>query len=959
MYRFGALCFFFLAGVRVYGNIFINEIHYDPPDLGFEAGSLREFVELVNGGDSPVFLAGYRFTRGIDYVFPEGIVLEPGEYLVVARTPSHPVWDLYSTQVVGPFEGKLSNEGERIRLEDPSGAAVEDFTYDDTFPWPAGADGYGPSLERLRHDLPAGDYHNWRASLTDNGTPGGLNSVNGTPPQPLIIRSRTIPEHPTSSDPVIVRVVFDSPAEIQSATLQYQPFKMKSSNYGSRMISQAKLLKVSESPIEATYETILPVFSSQTLVRYNCILKLLNGGVLFLPHRAEPRPFDSFFVYNHEIVSLLPVLWRFDPLFSTLTGASQKFSGVVIQPSSVEQAVAYDGAEILNSRNGNKVKFLKEKAYLNNRTLNLIPEMPQEGLTAGKSAPFREDLAFWYFNHMGVSAPQTHWLRVIYPGNPGTQTQQLGIEQINEDFLDRIGLSQEAYLFKRNYVSPYWEPHLNEELGNSILFDLESALRPNLPLQRRQIIEQSIDQDIFLAYSIVSMLLTNWDGYHNNHWMYKNLAPGTLWQIFPWDQDKAWGYTDTTPFYTEFPLTYPITGTSPGVTRSPGPILSPLHQDATFYGQFLFGLRRELDQSFTDNFLYPEIEQRRSLLLSDLTLLEGSIGKTRTDRRDQINNSYNTIRNYILARRDYLLGQLQSYDPSQKPPFLRKAAFARRNQVLVLFERPLLPDGALDVQHYWMTPGNLHPSQVTLYLPDQVLLEFENPFLQHTAYILRVEGVRDVETSAPLTPAQARRIEFSQPRVSITEIQYDNRGDDLEWIELHNTLDEVVDISGWMFTDDESYPPRGEGYGVFREGSVLDGGEYVVVNLWNKPDFWRWKMPPSVRILHPLVKEEGALSNGGDNLLLFDAEVGGQLVDGAFFANYPDLCTEGESLEKVDELFPWGDEDTVDLNFRKAAVPLGFSTEPNENGNPLSTRGSPGRRNGTEITTHIDDWIFY
>lgn len=955
---------FCLVGTRLFAQVLINEIHYDPPDLGFEAGSLREFVEIVNASDTTVFLAGHRFTRGIDYVFPDGVVLGPGEFLVVAKTPTHPIWDNFPARVVGPFDGKLSNDGERIRLEAPDGVAIEDFTYANSFPWPAGADGYGRSLERLRQDLPASDYHNWRASLTDNGTPGGINSVDGTPPQPLIVHTQTTPDHPTSSDPVTVRVVFDSPAEIQSATLQIQPFAMRAFNYGARIISRKRLEKVAETPNTVTFEVELPHFSSQELVRYNFALKLASGSALILPHRAEPRPYESFFVYNHEIVSRLPVLWRFDPKISSLTGAPQTFSGVVIQPSSSEEVVVFDGAEILSSRNGHKVKFLREKAFLDNRTLNLIPEKPPEGLTAGSCAPFREDLAFWYFNQLGVPAPRTTWLRVVYPGNPIIpanilQTQQLGIEQINEDFLDRIGLSQEAYLLKRNYVSPYWEPHLNEELGNSILFDLEAALRPNIPLQRRQVIERNLNQSVFLAYSIGSMLLTNWDGYHNNHWMYKNLAPGTLWQLFPWDQDKAWGYTDSAHFYTEFPLTYPITGQSSGVTRSPGPILSPLHQDATFYGQFLFGLRQELDRSFTTSLLYPEIEKRSDLLLSDLLLLEASIGKTRNDRRDQINMSYDIIRNYIPARRNYLLEQLESYNPSVKPPFLVKAAFARRNQVLVVFDQAVLPAEALDSSHYWIMPGTLHPSQVTLYRPEQVLLEFANPFLERTAYTLNVEGVQDAVTSAPLTPAQARRIDFIQPKVSITEIMYDNRGDDLEWIELHNPGDEVIDISGWFFTDDEQYPPRGEGQGVFREGSVLEAGEYVVVNLWNRSDFWRWTMPPTVRILYPLVKELGALSNGGDNLLLFDAEKGGQLIDGSYFAEYPDLCTEGESLEKVDEVFPWGDEDTVHLNFRKATVPLGFTTELNENGVMLSTRGSPGRANGTEIPVGIEDWMLY
>ena len=79
--------------------------------------------------------------------------------------------------MVGPFDGKLDNGGETLRLERPDEPPEEepDFvpfvledevTYDDEPPWPLDADGEGDSLERLTIGLWGNDAASWT-----NGTP--------------------------------------------------------------------------------------------------------------------------------------------------------------------------------------------------------------------------------------------------------------------------------------------------------------------------------------------------------------------------------------------------------------------------------------------------------------------------------------------------------------------------------------------------------------------------------------------------------------------------------------------------------------------------------------------------------------------------------------------------------------------------------------------------------------------
>ena len=61
-------------------NLVISEIMYNP--AGDDAA---EFIELFNTGSVALDLTNVRFTKGIDYDFPEGTIISPGAYLLVVK----------------------------------------------------------------------------------------------------------------------------------------------------------------------------------------------------------------------------------------------------------------------------------------------------------------------------------------------------------------------------------------------------------------------------------------------------------------------------------------------------------------------------------------------------------------------------------------------------------------------------------------------------------------------------------------------------------------------------------------------------------------------------------------------------------------------------------------------------------------------------------------------------------
>lgn len=122
-------------------EIVINEIYYHPPE-----DRRGEFVELYNRGDRVVHLAGFRFVKGIDYTFGD-VSLAPDDYLVVAEDPDLMLEVYGLSGALGPYSGRLSDDGESLRLVDDRGNPVDHVRFHDGGEWSEWADGRGSSLE--------------------------------------------------------------------------------------------------------------------------------------------------------------------------------------------------------------------------------------------------------------------------------------------------------------------------------------------------------------------------------------------------------------------------------------------------------------------------------------------------------------------------------------------------------------------------------------------------------------------------------------------------------------------------------------------------------------------------------------------------------------------------------------------------------------------------------------------
>ena len=127
----------------------------------------------------------WKFTDGIDFTFPSvtPFTLDPHQYLIIAKDPAK-FNALHSplppgVEVLGPYDGQLSNGGEKLEISMPGDVdgdgyrmyiRIDRVNYDDEAPWPTDPDGDGSALGRKVTSDYGNDVANWQAIAPSPGS---------------------------------------------------------------------------------------------------------------------------------------------------------------------------------------------------------------------------------------------------------------------------------------------------------------------------------------------------------------------------------------------------------------------------------------------------------------------------------------------------------------------------------------------------------------------------------------------------------------------------------------------------------------------------------------------------------------------------------------------------------------------------------------------------------------------
>lgn len=685
-------------------SVVINEFLYHPPDDRDEL----QWVELHNPSSQPVDLARWTFSKGIQFRFPEGTRIDPDGYLVLARDRNafvaHYGPDL---PVIGDFSGRLSHSGENLELSDADGRVVDAIRYRDAEPWPVSPDGLSASLERITVHASANLPENWAPSPLPPfrraaGTPGQPNASRAPNLPPVVSEVAFAPPNP--DQPTVVRARAADPDGLRDVRLAY---RVLDASLTFRRDAPADALTVEwtelpMTPIEGddrsgTFEATLPPQPDSRLIRFRIVATDTTGSTRLHPHPHDARPTFSVFVGRNTHTAQIPVahLLEFgpperpgpslrNPPRSRRRGAtepdevgepSRGDATLILMPPKGRPIELFDHIRVTPRQGGWKVRLHKDHLWDGISTVNVLFEHHPRYLLS-------EHLGYELFRAAGVPAPKSgHW-RLWHNGQP--RGYHLTVEQPNSSFLRRHGRDPDGDLFKilwygRDVVSQH-EKKNNPHTGHTHLLETLDALgrTPGAPawddLQRR------FRTDTFASYYAVNMCLQNWDGFFNNHFLYRSPGQDGQWEIIPWDLDKTWGdYDGASPKYDwyDMPLTLGMAGDTPprslarffggggpfGGTawwRPPGWFSGPLLAQPEFRQLFLRRVAELCDTIFTpdrlevpitrlERRLEPEVRFRASLFHP------GSEDHEVAVFRDHIDS----FRRQALHRREYLLKALR------------------------------------------------------------------------------------------------------------------------------------------------------------------------------------------------------------------------------------------------------------------------------------------------------------
>ena len=158
-------------------NVVINEINYNSPDVP----NSGDWLELYNPNNQTVDLSGWTLedSGGEPFTIHSGTLLPPDGYLVLAENGAEfsAVYPTVSNFLGNFGDGltgfKFSNNNELIVLKNANQAVVDSVHYDDEAPWPADADGNGPTLQLTSPTLDNALAQSW---IAQTPTPGKVNT---------------------------------------------------------------------------------------------------------------------------------------------------------------------------------------------------------------------------------------------------------------------------------------------------------------------------------------------------------------------------------------------------------------------------------------------------------------------------------------------------------------------------------------------------------------------------------------------------------------------------------------------------------------------------------------------------------------------------------------------------------------------------------------------------------------
>jgi spore coat protein CotH len=325
----------------------------------------------------------------------------------------------------------------------------------------------------------------------------------------------------------------------------------------------------------------------------------------------------------------------------------------------------FDFVHITERSAGYKVHFQKDRPLHGMTTANVIFEYNDRFVMA-------EPLAFELYRRLGNAACQTDFVRLTLNGHP--LGYHLLFEQVNGSFLDRNQIKSGGELYKMLWyglgIEGQHEKQDHPDRNHRDLVKLLDALNATSGAEQWDVIEKNFNVDQVVTYFAVNMVLSHWDGFFNNYFTYHDRKGSGKWEMYPWDQDKTWGFHDQSgdEVFFDMPVTFGMAGDRPpgggpalmkrGHWWRPGGFFSaPLLANPEFRKRFLARTRQILEETYTEQVFFPVIDAMAAQLRPEIPARAQALGEDPAVALARLDKNVASLKEHLVKRRQFLLEQ--------------------------------------------------------------------------------------------------------------------------------------------------------------------------------------------------------------------------------------------------------------------------------------------------------------
>lgn len=148
------------------------------------------------------------------------------------------------------------------------------------------------------------------------------------------------------------------------------------------------------------------------------------------------------------------------------------------------------------------------------------------------------------------------------------------------------------------------------------------------------------------------------------------------WEMYPWDQDKTWGYYDGLPddqVFVDMPLTFGMAGDRPPRVdggggpfgrrgrpmwwREGGAFSRPLLANPQFRKVFLARAKEILEKVYTEEVYFPLMDGMSASLEEDVKLRADASGRASEDGTRELARNVELLKTHLTQRRRFLFEQ--------------------------------------------------------------------------------------------------------------------------------------------------------------------------------------------------------------------------------------------------------------------------------------------------------------